>query len=345
MIDSPAPATAPMRKPVALSVVLVAGSGLPGIARTLRHLRAQTARDRIELIVVAESAHTLDVRALDGDAFAACRVIEVGPIRQRGDAAAKGIRAATAPIVAMIEDHSYPEPEWAEAFLRAHEGPWTVVGPAVANANPEYVASWVNYALTYGIFAPPLAAGERDLLPWHNSAYKREALAPFSDRLGALLEWEGSLQDELRADRSHAVPRAGGAHPSRERLARLVHGGAQRAARAHHRRAARGTGEVVVLATARAGGRVSALSTAPAPAHAPRDCAGCRSPTRCVHACTSASAPLSACWPRRRRGGCSTGAGNAISRMEDYELHRTKHLSRRERRDLAARERAMSNAD
>ena len=55
----------------------------------------------------------------------------------------------------MIEDHSYPEPEWAEALLRAHAGPWTVVGPAVANANPDYTASWVNYVLSYGGFAPP----------------------------------------------------------------------------------------------------------------------------------------------------------------------------------------------
>src|SRR6478752_5925097 len=116
MSDSSATVPAPTSSVAALSVVLVAGGGLTGIARTMRHLRAQTARDRIELIVVAESARTVDCNALGGDVFAACRVVEVGPIEQRGDAAAKGIRAATAPIVAMIEDHSYPEPEWAEAL-------------------------------------------------------------------------------------------------------------------------------------------------------------------------------------------------------------------------------------
>jgi len=43
--------------------------------------------------------------------------------------------------------------------------------------------------------------------------------------------------------------------------------------------------------------------------------------------------------------GLLAGEGNAISRMEDYELHRTRHLSRRERRDLAARERSAGTAD
>jgi len=342
MSDSPAPATAPMRATAALSVVLVAGSGLAGIARTMRHLRAQTVRDRIELIVVAESARLLDAVALGGDSFAACRIVEVGPIRQRGDAAAKGIRTATAPIVAMIEDHSYPEPEWAEAFLRAHEGPWTIVGPAVANANPEYVASWVNYVLTYGIFAPPLAAGERDLLPWHNSAYKREALALFSDRLGALLEWEGSLQDELRAS-GHTLylePAARTHHANVSRgwstlglnvqRGRIM--GAQRAARErwpYWRRLVQAAA-FPLFPVLHLRYTLPALRRMPIPdALRPRVYAG-------VGAALGVFAAAEA-W------GLLAGEGNAIVRMEDYELQRTKHLSRRERRDLATREQAMGS--
>ncbi len=327
----------------ALSVVLVAGGGLSGIARTMRHLRAQTVRDRIELIVVAESARALHTAALGGEVFASCRVVEVGPIRQRGDAAAKGIRAATAPIVAMIEDHSYPEPEWAEAFLRAHDGPWTVVGPVVANANPEYVASWVNYVLSYGIFAPPLAAGERDLLPWHNSAYKREALAPFSDRLGALLEWEGWLQDELRAT-GHSMylePAARTQHANVSRgwstvglnvqRGRIL--GAQRAARErwpYWRR----------LVQAAAFPLFPLLQLRYAlPAVRRMSIPGALRPR--VYAGLGATLGVLAA---AEAWGLLTGEGNAISRMEDYELHRTRHLSRRERRDLAAREQAAPSA-
>ena len=42
--------------------------------------------------------------------------------------------------------------------------------------------------------------------------------------------------------------------------------------------------------------------------------------------------------------GLLAGEGDAISHMEDYELHRTRHLSRRERRDLATREPDMASA-
>ena len=342
MNDPAASAPTPTAAP-ALSVVLVAGSGLAGIARTIRHLRAQTVRDRIELIVVAESARTLDVGALGGDSFAACRIVEVGPIRQRGDAAAKGIRAATAPIVAMIEDHSYPEPEWAEAFLRAHAGPWSAVGPAVANANPEYPASWVNYVLSYGIFAPPVDAGERDLLPWHNSAYKREALAPFADRLGALLEWEGWLQDELRAS-GHTMylePAARTQHANVSRGRSTVGLNAQRGRILGAQRAAREQWpywrRLVQAAAFPLFPLLQLRHTLPAvrkmsipDALRPRVYIGL--------AATLGVLAAAEAW------GLLTGEGDAISRMEDYELHRTRHLSRRERRDLEARERAMAGA-
>jgi hypothetical protein len=334
---------ADQKRAAELSVVLVAGSGLAGITRTMRHLRAQTARDRIELIVVAESARTVEVGALGGDAFAACRVVEIGPITHRGDAAAKGIRAATAPIVAMIEDHSYPEPEWAESFLRAHDGPWTAVGPAVANANPDYVASWVNYVLAYAIFAPPLPAGERDLLPWHNSAYKRDALAPFADRLGTLLEWEGWLQEELRAS-GHTMylePSARTHHANVSRgwstvglnvqRGRIL--GAQRAAREkwpYWRRLLQAAAFPLfpllqiryLLPSMRKMSIPAALR--------PR-----------VYASLGATLGVLAA---AEAWGLLRGEGDAISRIEDYELHRTRHLSRRERRDLEMRERSVGAA-
>ena len=302
----------------------------------MRHLRAQTARDRIELIVVAESTRAVDPAALDGGGFAACRVLEVGRITQRGDAAARGIRVASAPIVAMIEDHSYPEPQWAEALLRAHDGPWTVVGPAVANANPDYAASWVNYVLSYGIFAPPVTAGERTLLPWHNSAYKRDALAPYADRLGALLEWEGSLQDELRAT-GHSMylePSARTHHANVSRgwstvglnvqRGRIL--GAQRAAQQrwpYWRRLVQAAAFPLfpLMQLRHVLPAVRRMSIPPA--LRPRVYAG-------VGATLGVLAAAEA-W------GLLTGDGDAIRRMEDYELHRTRHLSRRERRDLQMR--------
>ena len=316
-------------------MVLVAGSGPAGITRTMQHLRAQTARRRMEVLIVAESARGFDLAMLGGGDFAACRIVEAGPITERGAAAAIGMLAASSPVVGLIEDHSYPAPEWADALLRAHAGAWSAVGPAVDNANPESAASWVNYILSYGGFAPPVEAGERDLLPWHNSAYKRDAIIPFGDRLGPLLEWEGALQAELRAQ-GHTLylePAARTAHGNVSRMWSTVGLNVQRgralgAMRAERegwptwRRAVQAAAFPLfpllqlrhVLASMR---RMSVP-----PSLRPRVYAGLAG-TLGVLAAAEA-------W------GLLVGVGDAIARMEDYELHRGRHLSPSERRTLAA---------
>jgi hypothetical protein len=312
-----------------LTVVLVAGTGPSGIVRTMQHLRAQTARQRMEVLIVAESSAGIDLATLAGDRFAACRIVEVGPIRERGAAAAAGMLAATSPIVGLIEDHSFPEPEWAEAMLRAHAGAWTGVGPAVCNANPETVGSWVNYVLSYGGFAPPQEAGERELLPWHNSSYKRAALAPFADRLGALLEWEGSLQAELRA-RGHSLylePAARTHHSNVSRAwstvglntqrGRIM--GAQRAVRERWplwRRALQAAAfplfPLLQLRTV-----LPEMRRMPVPPPLR---------TRVLLGVGATLVVLAAA----EAWGLLAGEGDAVARIEDYELHRTRHLTRRD---------------
>ena len=310
-------------------MVLVAGTGPSGIVRTMQHLRAQTARRRMEVLIVAESSAGIDLATLAGDRFAACRIVEVGPIRERGAAAAAGMLAATSPIVGLIEDHSFPEPEWAEAMLRAHAGAWTGVGPAVCNANPDTVGSWVNYVLSYGGFAPPQEAGERDLLPWHNSSYKRAALVPFADRLGALLEWEGSLQAELRA-RGHSLylePAARTHHSNVSRAwstvglntqrGRIM--GAQRAARERWplwRRTLQAAAfplfPLLQLRTV-----LPEMRRMPVP------------PALRTRVLLGVGATLGVL-AAAEAWGLLAGEGDAVARIEDYELHRARHLTRRD---------------
>jgi len=313
-----------------LSVVLVAGTGPSGIARTMQHLRAQTARHRMEVLIVAESSAGFDLAALGGGDFAACRIVEVGPITERGAAAASGMLAASSPIVGLIEDHSYPEPEWAEALLRAHVGSWAGVGPAVCNANPASVGSWVNYILSYGGFAPPQAAGERDLLPWHNSAYKRDVLAPFADRLGPLLEWEGALQAELRS-RGHTLylEPAARTHHSNVSAAWSTVGlntqrgrilGAQRAQRerwpAWRRIVQAAAFPLFPLLQLRH--VLPQMQRVPVPE-------AIRTRVTLGVVATLGVLAVGEAW------GLVAGEGDAVARMEDYELYRARHLSRHDR--------------
>ena len=313
--------------PPSISVVIVAVNGTRSIARTMRHLAAQTIQREIEVVVVASKLDAIDPAALGADAFAAFHVVAVGRIARRGEAAAAGVLAATCSVVALIEDHSYPEPGWAAALVAAHDGPWTAVGPVVENANVLSAMSWVNFILSYGVFSGEQEAGERDLLPWHNSAYKRRALDPFANRLGDLLEWEAYLQDALRAagGQLYLEPRARTRHMNVSLLAstfglnlqrgRLI--GAQRAERegwpAWRRLLQVAAFPLFPLLQLRhAAPRIRAM---PIPrALAPRVHAGLFA-TLCVMAVGEG-------W------GLARGAGDAIQRIEDYELHRERHLTK-----------------
>ena len=181
----------------ALSVILPTSDGLRNISRTLRALRAQTARHRIELVIVAPSASIARDPILT-DGFADVKFIGIGPMKSSNGARHAGIAAATAPIVALAEDHSFPEPGWAEALLAAHEeGTWAVVGPVVCNANPTTAVSWSNFLLEYGPWMESTVRGPVEHLPGHNSSYRRDLLLSYGDDLERLMEAESVLQWDL----------------------------------------------------------------------------------------------------------------------------------------------------
>lgn len=96
----------------ALSVVIVAPKLFERIRKTIRELKAQTIKERLEIVVVVPSAAEvgLDVSELLG--FFGYKVVEVGTIRSVDRAAAGGARHAAAPVVAFIEDHAFPNPGW-----------------------------------------------------------------------------------------------------------------------------------------------------------------------------------------------------------------------------------------
>jgi hypothetical protein len=311
----------------AISVVLVGVAGAASIERTMRHLRAQTARRAMEMIVVVPFADMVDADAIGAGEFGSFRTVAVGPITERGAAAAAGMLTAQAPVVALIEDHSFPEPGWAAALVAAHAGPWTGVGPAVDNGNPASAMSWVNFILSYGIFSGTPTAGERDLLPWHNSSYKREALAPFADRLGRLLEWEGHLQNELLASghtlylepaaRTHHMNVSGVMSTFDLNLQRGRILGAQRAQREgwpYWRRLVQAAAFPLfpLLQLRHLAASVRAMEIPPS--LAPRVYAGLIA-ALCVMAAGEAS-------------GLVVGEGDAVARLEDFELFRARHLAR-----------------
>ena len=180
----------------ALSVILPCEEGFAYVRRTVRALRSQTVRDQIELVLVTPTNHLPDLESGEVDGFHSVRVV-VAPGQMGNRARAVGIRSAGAPIVALAEDHCYPEPGWAAALIGSFDGGWSAVGPAMYNANPASALSWVNLLLAFGPWVGPTEAGPVPQLPWHNATYKRVPLLDYGDRLGELMDVEGMLQQDL----------------------------------------------------------------------------------------------------------------------------------------------------
>jgi hypothetical protein len=198
-----------------MTVIMATPGRCATLKRPLRFLRDQTIRGHIELVLIGpgQSAFDdLDPALVAG--FARCLTLAVGPILEVERAFAPGIAAATAPVVALLENHVYPEPGWAEAIVRAHQGPWAVVGCVISNANVATATSCVEHLLSYAFHDEQAPVGEVARVSRNNTTYKRVALAAFGDRLPDLLPRDGGLMEELRA---------GGARFYREPQARLAH--------------------------------------------------------------------------------------------------------------------------
>lgn len=206
----------------ALSVILVTPERFANIRRSVRYLRAQTARAQLELVIVAPSEAAVEDRAAhELDGFRQVTIVPVGAIDNVDRAAAPGILRASAPVVALLEDHAYPDPTWAEALIEAHEGPWTVVGSTVLNANPGSMLSWTNMLIAYGPWTEPNEGGEVENLPGHNTSYKRAPLAAYGEALQEALGRSGTLLDDLKAEghRFYTEPEARVYHANPSRLA------------------------------------------------------------------------------------------------------------------------------
>jgi GT2 family glycosyltransferase len=182
-----------------MSVVIVTPDDYETIRKTIKHLRAQTIKEKLEIMIVAPSLSNLDLNESELKEFLCFDVVEFGPIKSSAKARAAGIRRASAPLIAFVEDHSFPDPRWAEELVKTHQQPWIAVGPVLCNANPESMTSWTNFIIEYGPWLDPTEARIVDHLPGHNSTYKRLHLLDYGPELEGMLEAESILHWNLRA--------------------------------------------------------------------------------------------------------------------------------------------------
>ena len=251
-------------------------------------------------------------------------------LRSSAEARAAGVHAATAPIVVFTEDHSLPEPAWAESLIRAHGEAWAVVGPAVINANPRHAVSWANLLIEYIEWLHP--APRAGLAPAGAQQRLPDVLLHYGADCGEWLEVESLLHWDLAANGQSALAGAGGAHPPSQLL---TPAGVDPAAVLERK---------ALCCQAQPG-----LVALPASALHP---AGAADPRRasCAHpappaASRAASRPfvvlpltafLLACSTAGEAAGYALGAGAAPETLVDLDFRREQFMSAADRRDLSA---------
>lgn len=204
-----------------LSIVLVAKDDIAGLRSSLAALRAQSIAGAIELLIVAPAGTALH-EAPSGwlDGFARVEVVPVGAIADVDSASAHGLLRASAPVVASVEDHAFPERDWAEQMLAAHEGPWAAVGGRMVNANPGDL-SWANVLISHVSEVTRPEGEVTEPITTHNASYKTHVIAAYGERLHGLMGRDGGLMRDL-LDNGHRIFVATGARYRHLQVTRWV---------------------------------------------------------------------------------------------------------------------------
>ncbi len=183
----------------ALSAIVVIPDTYDTVRTTIKYLQAQTAAGQIEIVIVKPANIQIGLDESDLKCFHSWQMVEVAKVTSIARGFTAGIRKARAPIIALTEDHSYPDEKWAELFIAAHKQPCAVVGPGMCNGNPDSMLSWADFYQAYGEWTPPVSSGPSRHLPGHNSSYKRDILLEFGNELETLMEAESVLHRHLQA--------------------------------------------------------------------------------------------------------------------------------------------------
>jgi len=182
----------------AISAIVVIPDRCDTVRETLNALKAQTIASDMEVVFVIPQNAEFQFTAEELEVFNSWNVVKVEKIESIAGGFTAGIYAAKADIAALTEDHSFPDKQWAEVFVREHrDNSRAVVGPSMKNANPVNIISWADFYMAYGPWCSPVKSGETNRIPGHNSSYKKKILLSMDARFPELMNSESVLHREL----------------------------------------------------------------------------------------------------------------------------------------------------
>jgi len=178
-----------------LSVVVPSVNGFSDLKVCLEALERQRGDVRLQVIVVERCGES--VRRQVREAYPTAHLEAVDRTVTIPQMRARAFALATAPAVAVIEDHVIVPGGWARRLLDALDGATQVVAGAVENGATDTVLDWAAFLCEYSHCLPPLPSGRADWLTGNNVVYPKSLL----DRYRSVVErgrWENHLHDTLR---------------------------------------------------------------------------------------------------------------------------------------------------
>jgi hypothetical protein len=178
--------------PPALSVVVTVVDGGAALTECIDALTKQRDAPATEIIVPYDDS-VAEVGGLV-ERFPSVRFLHLGSLLARGERLnefvrhrlfdirrARGLRAATGGLVAIVEDRGRPRPDWARAIVDLHRSSsYAAVGGVVEHAG-QGALRWAVFFCDFGRFQPPVFEDSPEYITDTNICYSREALEAVGD--------------------------------------------------------------------------------------------------------------------------------------------------------------------
>jgi hypothetical protein len=162
-----------------LTVSVIMFTSRSSLIRCLDALRVQQSAPALEILVPHDDALE-DVDALRRQ-FPDVAFLTLTGSRTPAELRSHAVSRAAGRIIALLEDHCIPEPDWCARIIAAHEATHAAIGGAVDKGfapgkSDDGILNWAVYLTDYSRYMPPMAEGEAESLTDCNVTYKRASL-------------------------------------------------------------------------------------------------------------------------------------------------------------------------
>ena len=175
-----------------LSVVIASVNGMPYLGKCLDALAERCPDAEVVVTDWTDEATRAEVR----ERWPHVKLLSFDEPMAIPELRAAGVLAATARVVALIEDHCLVTPAWGERLLAGQAEGHEVVGGPIRNVATERIRDWAAFFCEYSAVMEPLPQGPAKALPGMNVSYDRRALEAIDDLLRDG-RWENWLHPRL----------------------------------------------------------------------------------------------------------------------------------------------------